>query len=79
MHVAHTKITNFEPQVEGLKKYEADLKAKYEEAKSHRERVEVDLSAQIISKDMDLAGKDAKIVELKCRLREAHEGLDAEK
>ncbi|MFS7987388.1 hypothetical protein Hanom_Chr11g01022091 [Helianthus anomalus] len=38
---------------------EADFKAKYKEAKSHRERVEVHLSVQIISKDRDLAGKDA--------------------
>ncbi|MFS8035252.1 hypothetical protein Hanom_Chr17g01590871 [Helianthus anomalus] len=69
----------YDARVEELKKYEADYKEKYEEAKSHRECIEVDLSAQIISKDRDLAGKDAKIAELKRRLREAQKGLDEEK
>ncbi|KAJ0680697.1 hypothetical protein HanPI659440_Chr16g0627241 [Helianthus annuus] len=71
MHVVRTKITNLEVKVDGLKKSE--------EAKLHREHVEVDLSAQMNSKDRDLAGKDAEIVELKHRLREAHEGLETEK
>ncbi|KAJ0441464.1 hypothetical protein HanIR_Chr16g0798051 [Helianthus annuus] len=79
MHVIRTKITNLVVQVDGLKKSEADFMAKYEEAKSHRERIEVDLSAQINSKDWDLASKDAEIAELKRRLREVHEGLEAEK
>ncbi|MFS7929374.1 hypothetical protein Hanom_Chr04g00331801 [Helianthus anomalus] len=43
MFVARTKITNLEAEV-------ASLKDKYEEAKSHRERAEVDLNAQILSK-----------------------------
>ncbi|KAJ0832884.1 hypothetical protein HanPSC8_Chr15g0683841 [Helianthus annuus] len=69
-------------RIEELKKSEADHKDKYEEAKSHREHVEVlqvELSQQIISKDKDLAGKDVEIVELQRRLREAHEGLEAKK
>ncbi|KAM0057521.1 hypothetical protein Hdeb2414_s0005g00159121 [Helianthus debilis subsp. tardiflorus] len=41
--------------------------------------LQVDLSAQIISKDRDLAGKDADIAKLKRRLREAQDALDAEK
>ncbi|MFS7998844.1 hypothetical protein Hanom_Chr12g01158821 [Helianthus anomalus] len=79
MHDVRTKIANLEVQVEGLKKSEEDFKAKYEEGKSHRERVEVDLSAQINNKDCDLAGKDAEIAELKRRMRESHKGLEAEK
>ncbi|KAF5756378.1 hypothetical protein HanXRQr2_Chr17g0813951 [Helianthus annuus] len=79
MHVVRTKITNLEAQVEGLKKSEADFRDRYEEAQSHRECVEVDLSAQIISKYRDLAGKDAEIANLKRRLHEAQEGLEAEK
>ncbi|MFS7913794.1 hypothetical protein Hanom_Chr02g00145881 [Helianthus anomalus] len=71
MYVARTKITNLEAQVEELKKSEASYKEKYEEAKSHRERVEVDLSPQILRKDRDLAGKDTEIAELKRHLREA--------
>ncbi|KAM0041292.1 hypothetical protein Hdeb2414_s0011g00364661 [Helianthus debilis subsp. tardiflorus] len=78
MFATRTKIIHLEAQVEGLKKSEADFKERYEEAKSHREHVEVDLNAKILSKDRDLAGKDAKIVELKRRLREAQEGLEAE-
>ncbi|KAM0027658.1 hypothetical protein Hdeb2414_s0019g00542761 [Helianthus debilis subsp. tardiflorus] len=39
----------------------------------------VDLSAQILSKDRDLAGKDAEIAELKRCLREAQEGMEVEK
>ncbi|MFS7995854.1 hypothetical protein Hanom_Chr12g01122951 [Helianthus anomalus] len=82
MFSMRTKITNLEARIEELKKSEADYKDKYEEAKSHRERIEgllVDLSAQIISKDRDLTSKDAEIAELKRRLREAQEGLEAEK
>ncbi|KAF5759197.1 hypothetical protein HanXRQr2_Chr16g0738381 [Helianthus annuus] len=78
MYAARTKITNLEARVEELKKFEAGYKEKYEEAKSWRERIEVDLSAQIISKDRDLAGKDTEIVELKRRLRKAQEVLEAE-
>ncbi|KAF5778941.1 hypothetical protein HanRHA438_Chr12g0564811 [Helianthus annuus] len=79
MYVMRTKISNLVAHVEELKKSEADYKEKYEEAKSHRERVEVDLSAQIISKDRDLASKDAKIAEFKHRLPEALKGLEEEK
>ncbi|MFS7936577.1 hypothetical protein Hanom_Chr05g00417201 [Helianthus anomalus] len=71
MFATRTKIINHEAQVEGLKKSEADFKERYEEAKSHRERVEVDLNAKILSKGRDLAGKEAKIAELKRRLRKA--------
>ncbi|KAM0044307.1 hypothetical protein Hdeb2414_s0010g00351671 [Helianthus debilis subsp. tardiflorus] len=71
MFAARTEITDLKARVEELKKYEADYKDKYEEAKSHRERVE-----QIISKDKDLAGKD---VELLRRLREVQESLKAER
>ncbi|MFS8034129.1 hypothetical protein Hanom_Chr17g01577601 [Helianthus anomalus] len=52
-----------------------NLEAHVEELKKY----EVDLSAQIISKDSDLAGKDAEIAELKRRLREEQDGLDAGK
>ncbi|KAJ0611799.1 hypothetical protein HanHA300_Chr01g0019841 [Helianthus annuus] len=79
MFATRTKITNLEAHVKELKKSEVGYKEKYEEAKSHRERVEVDLFAQIISKDRDLAGKDAEIVELNRCLREAQEGLEAER
>ncbi|KAF5818871.1 hypothetical protein HanXRQr2_Chr02g0071071 [Helianthus annuus] len=79
MYAARTKITNLEAQVKELKKSEASYKEKYEEAKSHRERVEVDLSPQILRKDRDLAGKDTEIAKLKRQLREAQEGLEAEK
>ncbi|KAJ0670395.1 hypothetical protein HanOQP8_Chr13g0473691 [Helianthus annuus] len=72
MFAARTKITNLEAQVTGLKKSEADFKEKYEEAKSHSERVEVELNAQILCKDRDLAGKDTKIAELKRRLLLLH-------
>ncbi|KAJ0914782.1 hypothetical protein HanPSC8_Chr06g0242511 [Helianthus annuus] len=47
MFAARTKITNLEAEVRGLNKSEADFKEKYEEARSHRERVEVELNAQI--------------------------------
>ncbi|KAJ0561287.1 hypothetical protein HanHA300_Chr06g0221191 [Helianthus annuus] len=50
MFVAHTKVTNLEAEV-------VSLNEKIEEAKSDRERVE------ILSKDRDLAGKDAEIAE----------------
>ncbi|KAM0014046.1 hypothetical protein Hdeb2414_s0039g00735651 [Helianthus debilis subsp. tardiflorus] len=60
MYTAHTKITNLEAEV-------ASLKEKYEEAKTDRER------AEILSKDRDLAGKDAEIAELKRSLFEAQE------
>ncbi|MFS7937927.1 hypothetical protein Hanom_Chr05g00433511 [Helianthus anomalus] len=42
-----TKITNLEAQVEGLKKSEVYFKAKYEEAKSNRERVEFLLASTL--------------------------------
>ncbi|MFS7953663.1 hypothetical protein Hanom_Chr07g00621281 [Helianthus anomalus] len=57
-------ITNLEAEV-------ASLKDKYEEAKSDRER------AEILSKDRDLAGKDAEIAELKHKLFEAQEKNDS--
>ncbi|MFS7945105.1 hypothetical protein Hanom_Chr06g00520061 [Helianthus anomalus] len=73
MFVAHARITNLEADVALLKKSEATLKEKYEEANSPRERVEVDLNARILRKDKDLAEKDAEIIELKRRLLEAQE------
>ncbi|KAF5766620.1 hypothetical protein HanRHA438_Chr15g0729681 [Helianthus annuus] len=82
MFAARTKFTNLKACVEELKKSESDYKDKYEEAKSHRERVEilqVELSQQIITRDKDLAGKDVEIPELKRRLREVQESLEAEK
>ncbi|KAM0046133.1 hypothetical protein Hdeb2414_s0009g00312371 [Helianthus debilis subsp. tardiflorus] len=72
MYVARTKITNLEAEV-------ATLKDKIEEAKSERERAEVDLNAQFVSKNRDSASKDAEFAELKRRLFEAHgknESLD---
>ncbi|MFS7912594.1 hypothetical protein Hanom_Chr02g00131791 [Helianthus anomalus] len=77
MFAAHTEITNLKARVEELKKSEPDYKDKYEEAKSHRERVE--LSQQIISKYKDLADKDVEIAELQGHLREVHETLEAER
>ncbi|MFS7962470.1 hypothetical protein Hanom_Chr08g00727011 [Helianthus anomalus] len=74
MYVARGKITSLEADVANLKKSEATFKEKYEEAKSHREHVEVEVNAQILSKDKDLAGKDAEIVELKAQ--EKNESLE---
>ncbi|MFS7981506.1 hypothetical protein Hanom_Chr10g00951731 [Helianthus anomalus] len=87
MFVAHTKITNLKVRVEELTKFEADFKERYEEAKSHRERVDwervevlqVELEQKLIVKDKDLAGKDVEIAELKRRLHESQETLEAEK
>ncbi|MFS7945100.1 hypothetical protein Hanom_Chr06g00519991 [Helianthus anomalus] len=73
LFAARAKITNLEADVALLKKSEATLKEKYEEANSPRECVEVDLNARILSKDKDLAEKDAEIIELKRRLLEAQE------
>ncbi|KAJ0592419.1 hypothetical protein HanRHA438_Chr03g0112751 [Helianthus annuus] len=67
MFAARTKITNLEAEVQVLKKSEANFKERYEEARSHHEHVE------------GFSGKDAEITELKRRLHEAQEGLDAEK
>ncbi|KAJ0493673.1 hypothetical protein HanIR_Chr12g0588791 [Helianthus annuus] len=50
MFAARAKITSLEAEVSTLKKSEAALKEKYEEANSQRERVEVDLNARILSK-----------------------------
>ncbi|KAJ0539048.1 hypothetical protein HanHA300_Chr08g0281861 [Helianthus annuus] len=66
MYVARTKITNLEAEI-------VKLKGKVEEAQADRERVEVELNAQIVNKNKDLAAKDVEIMELKCRLFEAHE------
>ncbi|KAJ0539635.1 hypothetical protein HanHA300_Chr08g0288631 [Helianthus annuus] len=79
MFSARTEITNLKARVEELKKSEAYYKDKYEEAKSHRERVEVELSQQSISKDKDLAGKDVEIAKLLRGLREVQESLKAER
>ncbi|MFS7984199.1 hypothetical protein Hanom_Chr11g00983701 [Helianthus anomalus] len=82
MYVARNEITNLKARVEELKKSESEYKDKYEEAKSHHERVEffqVELSQQIITKDTDLAGKDVEIVKLQHRLCEAQENLEVEK
>ncbi|MFS8002618.1 hypothetical protein Hanom_Chr13g01204221 [Helianthus anomalus] len=79
---ARTEITNLKAHVDSLKKSKVDYQEKYKEAKSHRERVEVlqvELSQQLISKDKDLDDKDAEVVELQRRLREAQENLEAKK
>ncbi|KAM0044002.1 hypothetical protein Hdeb2414_s0010g00348031 [Helianthus debilis subsp. tardiflorus] len=55
------------------KEWRASFKEKYEEAKSHRERVEVELNAQVLSKDRDLGKKDAEITELNRRLFKVQE------
>ncbi|KAF5814178.1 hypothetical protein HanXRQr2_Chr03g0107851 [Helianthus annuus] len=73
MFAARTKITNLEAEVASLKKSEAAFKEKYKEANSQGERVEVELNTQVLSKDRDLAGKDAEIADLKRRLFEAQE------
>ncbi|KAJ0561106.1 hypothetical protein HanHA300_Chr06g0219061 [Helianthus annuus] len=82
MSAACNEIMNLKARIKELKKSEADYKDKYEEAKSHRERVEVlqvELSQQIISNDKDLADKDVEIAELKNRLHEAQENLESER
>ncbi|KAM0035814.1 hypothetical protein Hdeb2414_s0015g00450971 [Helianthus debilis subsp. tardiflorus] len=82
MFTTRTEITNLKARVEELKKSEPDYKDKYEEAKSHRERVEVlqvELSQQIISKDKDLADKDVEIAKLQRCLCEVHESLEVER
>ncbi|MFS8010248.1 hypothetical protein Hanom_Chr14g01294811 [Helianthus anomalus] len=66
MYVARSKITNLEGEV-------ATLKGKVEEAQADKECVEVELNAQIVNSDKDLAAKDVEIAELKRRLFEAHE------
>ncbi|KAJ0764971.1 hypothetical protein HanPI659440_Chr08g0298241 [Helianthus annuus] len=61
---------------EGKKICDNDNKQMYgkvEEAQADRERVEVELNAQIVNKNKDLAAKDVEITELECRLYEAHE------
>ncbi|MFS7912193.1 hypothetical protein Hanom_Chr02g00127031 [Helianthus anomalus] len=73
MFATRTKITNLEAKVSSLKKSEASFKEKYEEANSQRERVEGDLNPRIMSKDRDLAEKDAEIAELNRRLFKAQE------
>ncbi|KAM0036260.1 hypothetical protein Hdeb2414_s0014g00424291 [Helianthus debilis subsp. tardiflorus] len=55
---------------------------RYEEAKSHCERVEVlqvELEQKLLTKDKDMAGKDVEIAELNRRLRESNEALEVEK
>ncbi|KAJ0780865.1 hypothetical protein HanPI659440_Chr06g0242631 [Helianthus annuus] len=82
MFAACNEIMNLKARIKELKKSEADYKDKYEEAKSHRERVEVlqvELSQQIISNDKDLADKDVEIAELKNHLHEAQENLESER
>ncbi|MFS7943205.1 hypothetical protein Hanom_Chr06g00497521 [Helianthus anomalus] len=66
MYAARTKITNLEAEI-------VTLKGKVEEAQADRERFEVELNVQIVSKNKDLASKGVEIVELKRRLFEAHE------
>ncbi|MFS7903000.1 hypothetical protein Hanom_Chr01g00018481 [Helianthus anomalus] len=73
------EITNLKARVEEPTKSEADFKERYEEAKSHRERVEVlqvELEQELIVKDKDLAGKNVEIVELMRCLRESQEALE---
>ncbi|KAJ0434628.1 hypothetical protein HanOQP8_Chr17g0669031 [Helianthus annuus] len=72
MHVARTKITNLEAQVEGLKKSEADFRDRYEEARSHIEHVEI-LEAErqkTDSLEIDLAAEKVKaeIAEEACKV-----------
>ncbi|KAF5788849.1 putative intermediate filament, rod domain, coil 1B [Helianthus annuus] len=66
MYTVRTKITNLEAEI-------VTLKGKVEEAQADRERVEVELNAQIVNKNKDLAVKDVEIAELKRRLFEAHD------
>ncbi|MFS7936591.1 hypothetical protein Hanom_Chr05g00417351 [Helianthus anomalus] len=66
MYVACTKITNLEAEI-------VTLKGMVEEAQANKERVEVEVNAQIVNKSKDLAAKDVEIAELKRRLFEAHE------
>ncbi|MFS7968318.1 hypothetical protein Hanom_Chr09g00796021 [Helianthus anomalus] len=77
MFTARAEITSFKARVEELKKSDPDYKDRYEEAKSHGERVE--LSQQLISKDRDLVGKDVGISELQRHLHEAQESLEVAK
>ncbi|MFS7965396.1 hypothetical protein Hanom_Chr09g00761781 [Helianthus anomalus] len=85
MYVTRTEITNLKAWVETLTKSEVDFKERYEEAKSHREHVEVlqglqvELEQQLIVKDRDMVGKGIEIVELKRCLRESEEALKVEK
>ncbi|KAJ0815949.1 hypothetical protein HanPI659440_Chr00c25g0736161 [Helianthus annuus] len=82
MFAARTEITNLKARVDALTKSDADFKEKYEEAKLHRERVEVlevELSQKLIDKNKDLACKDVVIAELQRRLRESQEALEVEK
>ncbi|MFS7918536.1 hypothetical protein Hanom_Chr03g00202341 [Helianthus anomalus] len=67
MFATCTKITNLKARVEELKNSESGYKDKYEEAKSHREHIEVlqvELSQQLIIIKQELAGKDAEISKL---------------
>ncbi|MFS7968194.1 hypothetical protein Hanom_Chr09g00794631 [Helianthus anomalus] len=82
MFAVRTENSNLKARVEELKKYEANYKDKYEEAKSPRERVEilqVELSQQIPRMDKDLAGKVVEIAELKRRLHEVQENMEVER
>ncbi|KAM0067899.1 hypothetical protein Hdeb2414_s0002g00066781 [Helianthus debilis subsp. tardiflorus] len=79
MFATRAEITNLKARVDSLTKSEADYKEKYEEAKSHREHVEVELSQHLIVKDQELAGKDAEITELMCCLCESQKELEAKK
>ncbi|KAJ0622909.1 hypothetical protein HanIR_Chr01g0025901 [Helianthus annuus] len=57
----------------GLQGLRNKLQASEELLAKERKEWRVDLNAQILSKDMDLAGKDAEIAELKRRLFKAQE------
>ncbi|KAM0036943.1 hypothetical protein Hdeb2414_s0014g00432321 [Helianthus debilis subsp. tardiflorus] len=66
MYAARSKITDLEAQI-------ATLKKKVEDVEADKEHVEVELKAQVASKDKDLAAKDVEIAELKRRLHEAQD------
>ncbi|MFS8023139.1 putative intermediate filament, rod domain, coil 1B [Helianthus anomalus] len=63
MYAARSKIMDLEAQVD-------NLKGKVEEGQADRDCVEVELKAQVSSKDKDLTAKDAEIAELKRRLHD---------
>ncbi|KAJ0789447.1 hypothetical protein HanPI659440_Chr05g0203661 [Helianthus annuus] len=78
--VSAKTIADLSAQNEELAKSKADFKERYEAAKVHRECAEKnqeELRQQLVSKDRDMAGKDAEILELQCRLRELQEKVDS--
>ncbi|KAJ0577315.1 hypothetical protein HanPSC8_Chr05g0210721 [Helianthus annuus] len=78
--VSAKTIADLSAQNEELAKSKADFEERYEAAKVHRECAEQNqekLRQQLVSKDRDMASKDAEILELQCRLRESQEKVDS--